>query len=98
MNAEKELLLALLIEKYTAPKVITPALHKEKTPVKNKKRRPHPIHWWDDWEKDQLMIMRDVEQLQFDHIAQLLGLRIEQVKSMYSLTSRQRAKQVQNVI
>lgn len=97
MNAEKELLLALLVEKYAAKPVITPVVHKQKNTVNKGKRRPHPIHWWDSWEKDQLMIMRDVEKLDFEHIATLLGLRIEQVKSMHSLTARQRAKQVQNV-
>ena len=99
MNAEKELLLALLIEKYTSPKVITPALHKQdKTVRKQVKRRPYKIHRWTPSQKEDLMMLRDVDKLDFDYIARVLNLRTEQVKSMYSLTSRQNAKQAQNVL
>ena len=99
MNAEKELLLALLIEKYTATKVITPALQKPDKPVrKHVKRRPYKIHRWTASEKEDLMMLRDVDKLDFDYIARVLNLRTEQVKSMYSLTSRQNAQQVQNVL
>ena len=99
MNAEKELLLALLIEKYTATKVITPASHKQyKTVRKQVKRRPYKIHRWTASQKEDLMMLRDVDKLNFDYIARVLNLRTEQVKSMYSLTSRQNAKQAQNVL
>ena len=98
MNAEKELLLALLIEKYTE-KVITPVLHKQdKTVRKQVKRRPYKIHRWSASQKEDLMMLRDVDKLDFDYIARVLNLRTEQVKSMYSLTSRQNAKQAQNVL
>jgi hypothetical protein len=99
MNAEKELLLALLIEKYTAPKAITPDLQKpDKAVRKHVKRRPYKIHRWTASEKEDLMMLRDVDKLDFDYIARVLNLRTEQVKSMYSLTSRQNAQQVQNVL
>jgi hypothetical protein len=99
MNAEKELLLALLIEKYTATKVITPVLQKpDKAVRKHVKRRPYKIHRWTASQKEDLMMLRDVDKLDFDYIARVLNLRTEQVKSMYSLTSRQNAKQVQNVL
>jgi hypothetical protein len=99
MNAEKELLLALLIEKYTAPKAITPDLQKpDKAVRKHVKRRPYKIHRWTASQKEDLMMLRDVDKLDFDYIARVLNLRTEQVKSMYSLTSRQNAQQVQNVL
>lgn len=102
MNAEKELLLALLIEKYTAVKEITPTVHKQqKTEQKLVNRRKHKPHMWTDWEKKRVVYLRDIERLSFGQIGKKMGLRAVQCSATYGQLNRaaRRAEiQVQNVL
>ena len=99
MNAEKELLLALLIEKYTAPKANTPALHKQKNAATKKKKKYSNKHMWTDQEKLDLLYWAE-NGIPFEDIAQQLGLRRKQVESMHYNVTRVvgYAKPVQNVL
>lgn len=80
MNAEKELLLKLLIEKYGLTV-------KEESTVKitkNKRNRNYAEdHKWTTEEKATLLRMRN-DGFGWDEIADVLGLRPNQCRSMYS--------------
>ena len=86
MNAEKELLLALLIEKYTE-KVITKASAKTVVKAATKKKKHYTKkHMWTDQEKFDLLVWAD-NGISFEDIAMQLGLRRKQVESMhYNIT------------
>jgi hypothetical protein len=80
MNAEKELLLALLIEKYTGPKPsATPRILRPKRPS-----RQAPHHKWTGWEKRKLMGLREMGK-SWSEIAEMLGkgLTAKKCHSMY---------------
>jgi thiamine pyrophosphokinase len=91
MNAEKELLLALLIEKYTAKtqqivrqeKVIRRSKHQRQNRGKN--------HIWTTAEKQHLIEKR-AEGHSFQVIAYMMELRVSQCENMhYKLTQRDKA-------
>jgi hypothetical protein len=90
MNAEKELLLALLIEKYGQPKIAQP---KPVTTVvkKSRKRRPNKqaTHKWTTVQKEMLWDLRH-QGTSFDKIAVILGhnLSVKQVSSMHANLTR----------
>ena len=91
MNAEKELLLALLVEKYTTKK--QPNQEVKKTSVAKKKRQTKGApHRWTDSEKQHLIERRN-QGHSFRLIARVLGLRVSQVENMYyTLTARDKAE------
>ena len=100
MNAEKELLLALLIEKYTV-KVVKPVTTNPKPEQKLVHKRKHKPHMWTDWEKKKLVYLRDIEHLSFGQIGKKLNLRAVQCSATYGQLNRaaRRAEiQVQNVL
>jgi hypothetical protein len=80
MNAEKELLLKLLMEKHGQPaKEIEPVKH-----AKSKRNRNYLFdHKWSADEKATLLRMRN-EGYSFEEIANVLNLRPNQCRSMYS--------------
>jgi hypothetical protein len=81
MNAEKELLLALLIEKYTAPKpIVKPA----QTAPKRARKFKKPHHKWTRWEKEKLVGLKSMGK-PWSEIAAMLGkgLSAKQCHSMY---------------
>lgn len=81
MNAEKELLLALLIEKYTAPKPIAKAAL---TAPKRARKFKKPHHKWNDWQKKQVVRLKDHGESWADIAAALgHGLTAKQCHSMY---------------
>ena len=90
MNAEKELLLALLIEKYTTK--TQPLASNVKIARTYKKRRMRgKRHEWTQQEKDHLVTKRN-EGHSFRLIAGVMGLRVEQVENMYyTLVARDKA-------
>ena len=99
MNAEKELLLALLIEKY-ADKPVKTIEPKQVATKANKKRKNYTTkHFWTDQEKLDLIYWAE-NGIPFHDIALQLGLRLKQVTSMhYNVTSVPGyAKPVQNVL
>jgi len=98
VNAEKELLLALLIEKYTAVKETKPASHKQKNTATKKKKKYSNKHMWTDQEKLDLIYWAE-NKIPFEDIAMQLGLRRKQVESMhYNVTKvAGYAKPVQHV-
>jgi hypothetical protein len=81
MNAEKELLLALLIEKYTAPK---PILKAAPTTPKRARKFKKPHHKWTGWEKRKLVGLKEMGK-GWSEIAEMLGkgLSAKQCHSMY---------------
>ena len=98
MNAEKELLLALLIEKYTI-KVVQPA--KPRPVPKLIYHRKHKAHMWTSSEKKRLLYLREIQHLEFSEIAKIMNLRTVQVSATYNSITRaeRRAKtQAQNVL
>jgi hypothetical protein len=83
MNAEKELLLTLLIEKYATPKSVTSVSIVNK-PRKAKRSRVYSLdHKWTDFEKQKLVYLKD-QGMTWPEIAERLGLRDGQVKSALS--------------
>lgn len=90
MNAEKELLLSLLVEKYTQKKqAIAPI--QEKTNYKKKRQTRGKTHHWTNAEKQHLIQKRQ-DGHSFRLIAGVMGLRVSQVENMYySLTVRNKA-------
>lgn len=88
MNAEKELLLALLVEKYTQPKIakipetIIEIKHSRK---RRERRKPH--RWTD--EQKAFLLQQRAKGVELYKIAGAMGLRTKQVENMYySLTVR----------
>lgn len=97
MNAEKELLLALLIEKYTKPRILTEQPVKQKT-VRTKRKRDYKTdHKWTMWEKRKLVALRD-NQESWAEIAYQLGLREGQVKSAYSNLDIVELNQIREIV
>lgn len=87
MNAEKELLLALLIEKYTAKTTATIHLPNATMPITRRRQRSRR-HEWTNKEKSHLITARNAG-YNWDQIATGLGLTSKQVQSMhYTLTKR----------
>lgn len=85
MNAEKELLLALLIEKYGQPKNVNPNPD-VKVAKKKRTRRPNKqTHKWTTVQKEMLWDLRH-QGTSFDKIAVILGhnLTVKQVSSMHA--------------
>jgi hypothetical protein len=85
MNAEKELLLALLVEKYGQPKIAQP---KPVTTVVKKRRTRKPnkqTHKWTTVQKEMLWDLKH-QGTSFEKIAIILGhnLSTKQVSSMYA--------------
>jgi hypothetical protein len=80
MNAEKELLLKLLMEKYGQPEKVA-------EPTSSKKYKRNRIysedHKWTAEEKATLLRMRN-DGYGWDEIADVLGLRPNQCRSMFS--------------
>ena len=92
MNKEKELLLALLIEKYTTKPIVIDR------PVRQKKRTRRPnirTHHWTTQQKEMVWDLRR-QGMSFEKIATILGnnLSAKQVSSMYAnLIQRYKAVQ-----
>jgi len=87
MNAEKELLLALLIEKHTQPKKVAAPL----VAAKRKRSRVHAPHFWTDAEKHFLLIEHAAGR-ETGQIAREMNLRSNQVGSMlYKLLQQNKA-------
>jgi DNA-binding NarL/FixJ family response regulator len=82
MNAEKELLLALLIEKYTAPKT-QKTVESVKANPRKRKRDYTKSHKWSLGEKVVLATLYK-EGKSWREIADRLNLRPSQCRSMYS--------------
>ena len=88
MNAEKELLLALLIEKYTKQSESQPNENRVIKPIKRRRRKTLQIHKWQPSEKLAVLRQRDMGH-DWNEIAEDLGLTSNQVQNMhYSLTHR----------
>ena len=88
MNAEKELLLALLIEKYTKQSDSKPNGIAVLKPTKRRRRKTLQIHKWQPSEKLAVLRQRDMGR-EWSEIAEDLGLTSNQVQNMhYSLTHR----------
>jgi hypothetical protein len=80
MNAEKELLLKLLMEKHGQPAQVTEPIKASKS----KRNRNYLLdHKWSAEEKATLLRMRN-EGYSFEEIANVLHLRPNQCRSMYS--------------
>ena len=82
MIAEKELLLALLVEKYTCKTLTIPQTAQ---PIRRKKHQRNTrgkIHYWTNADKQHLVQKRS-EGHSFELIAGVMGLRLSQVKNMY---------------
>ena len=89
MNAEKELLLALLIEKYTTKKPVEKALEMP-IPKRVRKGRAKAHHWTE--EQKAFLLQQRAKGHEFYKIAAAMGLRTKQVSNMhYSLTLREKA-------
>lgn len=93
MNKEKELLLALLVEKYTTKEPLTYSVTAPKKAKKSYRRRTGKRHTWTPSEKLALIRQRESgrswSEISFD-----LGLPIKSVESMhYGLTSRKSVSQ-----
>ena len=86
MNQEKELLLALLIEKYTTKTL--PTAEKVVKQSKRQRRTRGENHIWTNAEKQHLIKAR-AEGYSFSVIATMLKLRVAQCENMhYALTQR----------
>jgi len=98
MNAEKELLLALLIEKYTEKVTVKALVKMPVEPATKKKKHYTKKHMWTDQEKLDLIYWAE-NGIPFDDIAMQLGLRRKQVESMHYNVTRVPgyAKPVQHV-
>jgi hypothetical protein len=96
MNAEKELLLALLIEKYTASKSKTTIEAIAPKVTKKRKRKPNKqkTHKWTTAEKQFVWDMKVKDNWSFESIAIRLGLTVKQVSSMYAnlLSAKRRSE------
>jgi hypothetical protein len=96
MNAEKELLLALLIEKYTAtkPTLITQTITAKVTKKRKRKPNKQKTHKWTTAEKQFVWDMKVKDNWSFDSIAVRLGLTVKQVSSMYAnlLSAKRRSE------
>jgi hypothetical protein len=91
MNKEKELLLALLIEKYTTKTEPTIRLEKPIRRAKHERRNSGKNHPWTNAEKQHLIEKR-AEGHSFQVIAFMMGLRVSQCENMhYKLTQRDKA-------
>ena len=91
MNKEKELLLALLIEKYTSKTEPTIRTEKVIRQIKHKRHNRGKNYKWSDSEKDYLVAKRN-EGKSFLVIANMMGLRVSQCENMhYKLTQRDKA-------
>jgi hypothetical protein len=89
MNAEKELLLALLIEKYTMKTQQTQKIEKPAQFKKRQRKTRGKIHRWTNAEKQHLIAKRS-EGHSFRLIAGVMGLRVSQVENMYyTITARE---------
>ena len=84
MNAEKELLLALLIEKYTSTKAQPIKVKVTKKRIRRPNRQP--IHRWTESEKLALWDLRHNHGFSWSDIAIQIGknLTSKQVSSMYA--------------
>ena len=88
MNVEKELLLALLIEKYTQAKITKTTENIVKIKQPRKRRARTKAHRWTNEQKAFLLQQR-AKGHEMHKIAAAMGLRTKQVENMhYSLTSR----------
>tara|TARA_R110002126_G_scaffold49703_1_gene137354 strand:- start:436 stop:741 length:306 start_codon:yes stop_codon:yes gene_type:complete len=83
MNKEKELLLALLIEKYTQPKTAIEQPVKQNNAKRKRNRDFRADHVWTAFEKEKVVYLRDKGET-WIYIAKQLGLREGQVKSAWS--------------
>ena len=96
MNAEKELLLALLIEKYTASKSKPTIQAVEPKVTKKRKRKPNKqkTHKWTTAEKQFVWERKVTDNWSFESIAVRLGLTVKQVSSMYAnlLSAKRRSE------
>jgi len=96
MNAEKELLLALLIEKYTAakPTQITQTITAKMTKKRKRKPNKQKTHKWTTEEKQFVWNRKVGDNWSFEKIAIALGLTVKQVSSMYAnlLSSKRRSE------
>jgi hypothetical protein len=96
MNAEKELLLALLIEKYAGPKPSSIADAIPFKVLKKRKRKPNKqkTHKWTTAEKQFVWDMKVIDNWSFETIAVRLGLTVKQVSSMYAnlLSAKRRSE------
>ena len=82
MNKEKELLLALLIEKYTTT---AETIIRADNPIRRVKPKRHYRginHQWTNAEKQHLIDKRN-QGYSFSVIAKMMGLRVQQCKNMY---------------
>ena len=82
MNAEKELLLALLVEKYGQPKIATPKPVKAAVKKKRRRRPNKNTHKWTTVEKEMVWDLRN-QGTSFDKIAEIMGLSVSQVENMH---------------
>ena len=82
MNKEKELLLALLIEKYTTTSEQIIRAEKTIRSVKPKRHYRGINHQWTNAEKQHLIDKRN-QGYSFSVIAKMMGLRVQQCKNMY---------------
>jgi hypothetical protein len=88
MNAEKELLLALLIEKYASKTTITVQIPKASRNITRRRSQKGRRHEWTTREKSYLVQAR-AEGDSWEMIAKDLGLNSKQIQSMhYTLTKR----------
>ena len=88
MNAEKELLLALLIEKYTTQSQSNTKQNVAVKIIKRRRRKTLQIHRWQPSEKLAVLRQRDMGR-DWSEIAEDLNLSANQVQNMhYSLTHR----------
>jgi hypothetical protein len=96
MNAEKELLLALLMEKYTAtkPTQITQTTTAKVTKKRKRKPNKQKTHKWTTAEKEFVWNRKVVDHWSFEAIAIRLGLTVKQVSSMYAnlLSAKRRSE------
>jgi len=91
MNKEKELLLALLIEKYTTKTELIIRAEKPIQRAKHKRHNRGKNHNWTNAEKQHLIEKRN-EGHSFQVIAFMMGLRVSQCENMhYKLTQRNKA-------
>jgi transcriptional regulator with GAF, ATPase, and Fis domain len=92
MNTEKELLLALLIEKYT--KNVTPVAIEKPKKVRyvEAKRRTSTRHNWTAIEKQMLVKYREEYGYSWQKIANMMNLKVSQVESMHYFLTHQKSK------
>lgn len=82
MNAEKELLLELLIEKYTIKTQPIIRVENKIQRVKHQRHYRGINHQWTNAEKQHLIDKRK-QGYSFSAIAKIMGLRVQQCKNMY---------------